>query len=140
MGSGPSTPPSPDEAIDSQTHTGHPVRGRHSSNVHGIRRGAGGVECVDDEVSAPAEVTLGYRDYQERCEWPGYNPRLPCGYDPSSYPSVSSNMREVDDEAGGDLSGAMNASHGDDHRADSVLHDCVFGDEDPARLGDGGLN
>ena len=122
MGTGPSTPPpTPDEAIDRQTHTGHRVPEIHSSNVYGIRRGAGGAECVDGEVAAPEEIPLGYRDYPARSDWPGYNPRLPCGYDPSSYPSVSSNMWEVDDEAGGDLSGAMNASHGDDHWADSVF-------------------
>ena len=113
MGSGPSTPPpSPDEAIDSQTLTGHPVRGLRSSNVHGIRRGAGGAECVDDEVSVPEEITLGHRDYQERREWPGYNPRLPCVYDPSGYPSVTSNIWEADDEARGDLDGAADRSQG----------------------------
>ena len=86
MVSRPSTPSSPGEAIGSQTRTGHPVRGRQSSNVFGIRRGAGGAECVDDEVAGPEEITLGYEDYQERREWSGYNPRLPCAYDPSGYP------------------------------------------------------
>ena len=84
MGSGPSTPPpSPDEAIDGQTLAGLPVQGPRSSNVHWIRRGAGGTECVDGEVSAPGEITLGYRDYHARSDWPGYNPRLPSRYDPS---------------------------------------------------------
>ena len=136
MGSGPSTPPSPDEAIDSQTHTGHLVRGLHSSNVYGIRRGAGGVECVNGEVSAPEEIALGCRDYQARIDWSGYNPRLPSGYDPSIYPSIRTNMQENDFEAGGGLSGTVSAPDRDDHRADSIAHDYAFDDEDPSRLDD----
>ena len=119
MGSGPSSPPPrPDEAIDSQILIGHPVRGLRSSNVHGIRRGAGGVECVDNEVSAPEEITLGYRDYQERRLRAAYDPRLPVPYDPRG-------MRP-------EPMCGMSASH----RADSVLHDYAFDDEDPARLGE----
>ena len=117
MGSRPSTPTSPGGAIGSQTQTGHPVRGRHSSNVYGIRRGAGGVECVDGEVSAPEQTTLGYRDYQERRLRAAYNPRLPAPYDPRGLPEPMC---------------GMSASH----RADSVLHDYAFDDEDPARLGE----
>ena len=120
MGSRPSTSISPGEARGSRSRTAHPNEGDQTSN----------------EVAGPEEITLGYEDYQKRREWPGYNPRLPCRYDPFSYPSISTNMREVDDDAGGELSGAMNASHRDDHWASSAVHDYVFDDEDPARLGD----
>ena len=122
MGSGPSTPPpSPDEAIDGQTLAGPPVQGPRSSNVHWIRRGAGGTECVDGEVSAPGEITLGYRDYQARIDWSGYNPRLPSRYDPSGYPSIWTNMQESDFEAGGGLSGTVSAPDRDDHRIRMIM-------------------
>ena len=136
MGSRPSTPNSPGEAIGSQTRTGHPVRGRQSSNVFGIRRGAGGAECVDDEVSGPEEITLGYGDYQERREWAGYNPRLPCAYDLSGYPTVMGSMREADDEARGDLDGAVDVSQGGIHLEDGMVHDGAFDDEYLSSIGD----
>ena len=69
MGSRPSTPNSPSEAIGSQTRTGHPIGGYQFSNGRGFRRGADSAECGDDEVVGPEEITLGYEDYQERREW-----------------------------------------------------------------------
>ena len=123
MGVGPSTsPPTPDEAIDRETHTDHRAPEIHSSNVYGIRRGAGGVECFDGEAPAREEFTSAYEEYQERSRsgWPGYNPRLPGSYDPDGFPNAM---------------GVTNASHGDDHPADILGHDYAFDDEDPSRLG-----
>ena len=67
MGLRPSSPPPrPDEASNGQSLGGPPAQGPRSSNVRRISRGAGGAECADGEVSAPGEIALGYRDYQER--------------------------------------------------------------------------
>ena len=108
MGSGPSTPPPP------------PAHGSRSSNVHRISRGAGGGERVDGEVSVPEHTPLGYGDYQEIMLRVANNPELPTPYDPRGGGGMPEPMCD------------MSASH----RADSVLHDYAFDDEDPARLGE----
>ena len=122
MGVGPSTsPPIPDEAIDRETHTDHRAPEIHSSNVYGIRRGAGGVECVDGEAPAREEFTSAYEEYQERSRggWPGYNPRLPGSYDTNGFP---------------DTFGVLDASL-PGRRAAIFRDDDDFGDEGPSRLG-----
>ena len=104
MGSRPSTSISPGEDRGSRSRTAHPNVGDQISN----------------EVAGPEESTLGYEDYQERREWPGYNPRLAVPYDPDWLANAM---------------GVTNASHGDDHPADILGHDYAFDDEDPSRLG-----
>ena len=119
MGSRPSTSISPGEARGSRSRTAHPNEGDQTSN----------------EVAGPEESTLGYEDYQERREWPGYNPRLPCAYDPSSYPSVMSNMGEVDDEARGDLDGAADRSQGGINLEHDMVHDDAVEDDYYSSIG-----
>ena len=89
----------------------------HSTPPPPPAQGPRGGERVNGEESAPERTPSLYRDYQERMLRIANNPDLGTPYDPRGLPEPMC---------------GMSASH----RADSVLHDYAFDDEDPARLGE----
>ena len=87
----------------------------HSTPSPPPAQGPRGGERVNGEESAPERTTSLYRDYQERMLRIANNPDLGTPYNPRGLPEPPC---------------GMSASH----RADSLLYDYAFDDEDPARL------
>ena len=89
----------------------------HSTPPPPPAQGPRGGERVNGEESAPERTPSGYREFQEIMLRIANNPDLGTPYNPRGLPEPPC---------------GMSASH----RADSVLHDYAFDDEDPARLGE----
>ena len=115
MGSRPSKSISSGEARGSRAQTGHPNEGDQSSNV----------------VMGPLEPILGYEEYQERREWPGYGPLLPG----SGFRRRALTTEWFDDEAEGDLDAGADGSQGGVHLEHDMVHDDVAEDDYYSSIG-----
>ena len=109
MGSRPSASIDSGEARGCQSRIVHPNEGGQSSN----------------DVVGPLESLLGYNEYLERREWPGYDPLLPG----SGFRRSALNTEWFDDEAGGDLDAGGDESQGGVYLEHGMVHDDAVEDD-----------